>query len=594
PWTTNGPDLKPPLPLSRTSSGALGTAAWPAALHGISSSPLGERRFTRMRSDAMKSIGLRAPGANPLVQLSLVGFSINDPGFFALQATFKDAKFLAGQDALTPLLDLTARDLRVVPGPATLLLQRANSVGFQWDVEQQVFRDEYGTMGLSEVLQRLVFRWQNQVQHSLTRQPTFEGMEDMEPHLTNLVAGQVPALTRGLLRLSLNGTFFTNNALKRAGQADSPFCDFCGCLDSIRHRLLDCPFFQDCRRECRLDQAQLEGLPAAQLLHAWAPRPPSLDEFRRRLIDTEGNPVDFHPFPVLEGYHLFVDGSCLRPTTRPLSLASWAVIIASPVSYDMPIPLADGVVPGLLQSAFRAELCAMVSALLFCVRVAKRTWIWSDCQGVVRRVRSFLEGSWTPCVRTRHADLWLRILPHQEILARLIVVCKVTSHLQPDLETTFGDEWCSYYNNQVDRAAEQAQSARGSDFLNLWQGLCEDWDRFFSVAKEVAALHVRVGHKATRNKVSRDNETPQPAPQPDWVGSLGRLGQENEAALANKYGSDFIRDLRTWAGLLDDPAAPVKWVKLGSIPLRMRADHWHEIEVFLAQQLPQRAISGHR
>ena len=83
---------------------ALGTAAWPAALHGISVSPLGDRHFVQLRSNAMKAIGLRAPGANPMVQLSLVGHSVNDPQFYALQSTFRDAKFLAGKEALSPLL----------------------------------------------------------------------------------------------------------------------------------------------------------------------------------------------------------------------------------------------------------------------------------------------------------------------------------------------------------------------------------------------------------------------------------------------------------------------------------------------------------
>ena len=86
-----------------------------------------------MRSDAMKALKLRAPGANPAIHLSLVGHPISDPQFFALQSTFRDAKFLARPQVMAPLLTAAVHETRKVPGPCTLLLQRANEVGIAWD-----------------------------------------------------------------------------------------------------------------------------------------------------------------------------------------------------------------------------------------------------------------------------------------------------------------------------------------------------------------------------------------------------------------------------------------------------------------------------
>ena len=544
---------------------ALSTAAWPAALHAISASPLGERHFIKLRSDAMKAIGLRAPGANPMIQLSLVGHAINDPQFYALQSTFRDAKFLAGREVMAPLLTAAVCDLRKVPGPCTILLQRANEVGIAWDQASEAFVDSLGRLDVwrlswPEVLQRLVFAWQDRVKQAFASRPTFEGLESTDPHLTTLVLGKLPAPARALVRLSLNGTFFTNNALRHAGQADQDTCDFCGRADSIRHRLLDCPYFEGCRESCHLTRTDLEALPACQLQHGWAQCPANLQVVRAALSQLPVSLRSFHPFPDLPEYHVFVDGSCLRPSVPHLRLASWAALIAEPGGFGDPFPLSDGLVPGLLQSAFRAELCAMVSALLFCAEVRRKVYIWSDCLGVVRKVRRFLEGSWVPGERTRHADLWKILIPHQETLAAFCSVCKVTAHLEPEHQLGVGDEWCAYFNNLVDRAAERAQTARDMDFWNAWTRLCQSWEQERFVAGEVIALHVRVGHLATRSRVDRTHTDLQPLPPPDWTGTLGVLSEAGAHALARRYGQSYVRDLVEWSVFLVDANAPVRWI----------------------------------
>ena len=544
---------------------ALSTAAWPAALHGISASPLGERHFVKMRSDAMKAIGLRAPGANPMLQLSLGGHSINDPQFYALLSTFEDAKFLAGHDAVSPLLTSAVQEERKVPGPATVLLQRANEIGIAWSPDHEAFEDSLGrfdlwTLSWPEVVQRHLLAWQDWVQQRHACRHTFEGLDRTDPHLTALVLKKLPPPARALVRLSLNGTFFTNNALRHVGLADHSTCDFCGQQDSIRHRLLECSFFHACRQSCSLAVVDLEALPPAQLLHGWAGKSPTLHVVRRMLCDLSLDLQAVHPFPDLPEYHVFVDGSCLYPDAPPLRLASWAAILAMPGGSGQTVPLSDGLVPGLLQSAFRAELCAVLSALLFCVLVQRQVFIWSDCLGVVRRVRRFLEGSWVPGERTRHSDLWRILIPHQEILARFCVVCKVTSHLDPDLEMSAGDEWCAFHNNSVDVAASRAQQSRSGSFWRAWSRLVQEWERERFVAAEVIALHVRVGHLATRNRVRRADMEVQHAPTPDWTGSLGFLNDGDASWLATKYGRQYIQDMVAWSAYLNVEGAPVRWV----------------------------------
>ncbi|CAE7714215.1 unnamed protein product [Symbiodinium pilosum] len=545
--------------------GALSSAAWPAAFHAVSAVSVGNCHFVRLRSAAIFGLGLRAPGANPMLQLSLTGHPLSDPEFFVLQSSFRDAKFLAGPEALTPLLDQAACATGPPHGPAALLLARANSVGIYWDVAESAFCDNWGQIYLWEIswpelLDRLARMWQIRVQHQLSTRHTFAGLESCDPLLTRVAFKSFPRSTQGLLRVSMNGTFFTCDALCHAGQADSPNCSFCGASDSIRHRLLECPHFQNERDACEMDRHQLLELAPAQLLHCWAPSFPGMDSLRIALAALPFHFQDFHPHPEWNAYHLFVDGSCLRLDAPALRLASWAVTIAPLGDFAPPVPVADGLVPGLLQSAYRAELCAMVSALLFAVRKARRVWIWSDCLGVVSKVRRWLQGSWRPTQRTRHFDLWRCILPYLLDLQPLVHVCKVTSHLDPALEATVGDEWCAYRNNQVDSAAANAQLARESSFWEIWEAFCSHWDREVRIAKDVMALHVRVGHKAVVTRQPLVFSTPATEAIPCELADLGHFSMERGQKLLRRYGEAAIRKLEQWSALLRSQEEPVRWV----------------------------------
>jgi len=78
---------------------------------------------------------------------------------------------------------------------------------------------------------------------------------------------------------------------------------------------------------------------------------------------------------------LFTDGACLLPHEPPLRLAAWAVTIGrldwNTLDHHV---LAAGPLPGLHQTAFRAELYAAAVALEWASTQACEMRIWSDCQ----------------------------------------------------------------------------------------------------------------------------------------------------------------------------------------------------------------------
>ena len=545
---------------------ALSVAAWPAALHAVSAVSVGECHFRSLRSSAMKAVGLKAPGASPLLQLSLIEYPTADPFFFALRSSFFDACALAGEAALAPLLDLAVDQTRTCPGPAGVLLVRANAAAIAWDVAAQTFVDSLGPLpawrlSSSELQLRLARSWQQVVQDRLSHRQSFLGLDTADPHLTRLLLKSFPLPERNLLVLSLNGTFFTNDSLQHVGSDCDPACPFCGVRDSVKHRILHCDHFADCRRQCQLSDVTLRALPEAQQLHAWAIQLPGLTAVQQILVQL---PLDFHsfaPFPDLADYDIFTDGSCLQPNVPALRLASWASCLALPGFPARSLRLCRGLVPGLLQSAFRGEVCAVVSAALFCWRVRKPVRVWCDCLGVVLRLRSLLEGSWRPGPRSKHADLWTLVLNILDGVSPLLSIHKVASHLDPLAEESFSDEWCAEHNNFVDAEAAAAQELRSLEFWGLWQQLQRDHQREWHVAREVMKLHVAIGQRATRTRPVLVPRLLQPVSLPGTPPfSFGDLSPDGRAKLAHRYSSRFLDAFEAWAGQIGQEPNTFRWV----------------------------------
>ena len=129
--------------------------------------------------------------------------------------------------------------------------------------------------------------------------------------------------------------------------------------------------------------------------------------------------------------------------------AAWAVTraIGGPGDLRHDLILA-GHVRGLEESAFRAELTALVHALRWARSSGFSVRLWSDCPGVVRGFRRLQSGQ--PLRRNRaHTDLWLQI---SDVLADweggVIKIVKVVSHCavggaQDPLEAwAWRQRWC--------------------------------------------------------------------------------------------------------------------------------------------------------
>ena len=208
-------------------------------------------------------------------------------------------------------------------------------------------------------------------------------------------------------------------------------CLFCSCSDSRFHRFWQCERFHHLRRHVfPEDLAHVVELPEAlTLVGVYS---------QRRLMS--GMPTwPQHAGPV----DLFTDGSCHNQHSVASRSAGWSVIFASTqVVHDFSdaTVLDSGVLPGLLQSAVRADFFAIMRALHLAKSHPGLVRLWSDCSSVVRRVRRLLAGHQVR-FNSAHADLWQEVALMLPERVGPTEITHVSAH-QPLHGATVFQEWC--------------------------------------------------------------------------------------------------------------------------------------------------------
>ena len=391
---------------------ALSVSAWPRGLHGVSGVSLGRQHICNLRSGAMYGLAWDRPGANPLLHLSLISYPTSDPEFYAIRQTVLDLRQYTDRHEAAPLItEVVACPGRRPPGPIGVLLERVAMLNWTWDATAETFYDVLcpfclWDVAIQELELHLVIGWQQHVASLVQERPRFGGLVDVDPLLTRELCKERPGPEQALLQVALGGSFFTEDKLCHFEEGGVPFCRFCGAVDGVRHRVWECPGLESAREQALTPGTpDLAFLPECQLLHAWAMRPAKQFELWRALSILPGSIPPFEMPAPRCAYDLFTDGTCLLPTQPQVRLAAWAVTLAREDSMP-PFVLNSGLLPGLIQTSFRAEIFAVLAAVRFCRLVGTPVRIWCDCLGVVRRVRKLLSGSCNVPGNSKNGDLW--------------------------------------------------------------------------------------------------------------------------------------------------------------------------------------------
>eukprot|EP00435_Cladocopium_sp_Y103_P016651 s1710_g4.t1 len=550
---------------------AIHSAAWPKGLHAIAATTVALAQFHGLRTGAMKGLSADGAGCNAFVHLGLVHVPSTDPHFWAILSTLRLVRSCANHDEVRcAMLDVSyGRSVCPDNSVTVTLLTRLHLLS--WHVTPSGrCRDDLGEFCIFEAsFAELEFRaslaWLRIVGAQVVHRPGFQHLDRCDPYHTRGWLLKLPACDAALFRKILNGAHITQDGKKYCQEASDDLCPFCGSSDSRFHRFWICPHFAACREGLSPDTAKLiPALPEFLTCYGWSMRPWTQNRWWTYFAQLQA-PAEVVCPPQSDVVHLFTDGSCFNQHLPGQRFAAWSVVVAGwqPDNSDSFV-LDTGPLPGLLQSAYRAEIFAILRAVRSARSHRLRIMLWTDCASVQTRMHSILAGV-RPGVNCPHSDLWLAVFfAVHDLPPGFVSVTKVQAHQDAGGHSPLED-WCFCHNRLADRSAVRANFARSHSFWQLYHDHVQACHIAYTLSTEVQMVLLQVSRAAVN---AEDNELAvepsEPVFQPDrppveaWTG----LRPFSLPALAARwYGQAMVCKLLSWWWFtLDGVAEPCRWV----------------------------------
>ena len=280
---------------------------------------------------------------------------------------------------------------------------------------------------------------------------------------------------QGILWRVMNGSVLSNDMAFHWSDDGSCVCQFCGFEDTIRHRLWDCPATASFRGQLPVDfVARVLAFESAFSCHGWVQQSPCLISWYRMLCEIPSAVFGFCPLPEGGIVDLFTDGSCLWPSEPLFRVASWSVVLMSPLSMNPTQAQAQVLfaqaLPGFRQTPARAELMAIYQALRAVLRAGVWARIWTDCEVVWRKYHAYVVAREPVKATAADSDLWENVVHIADQLGPgRVQLVKVPAHEVPEADETAFDTWLRIGNHVADRAADSANKQRPAAFWDLWE-----------------------------------------------------------------------------------------------------------------------------
>lgn len=538
---------------------SLYVCAWPNLFYGISTVTLGNNHFLKLRTLATKSLNVHQMGSNPALQLSCVCHPLTDPEFYCVHATILSFRDFCTPDLAQHTLEAILRTGATTPGPCKSFLQAIHKLAWQWiggdaclDQDQlpiHILRCPRG-----ELSERIMLAWQQRILSQVAMErTTMSGLYNMDAKLTKELYRQQPAEHQGLLRCALNGTQYTQDALHHAGKTDSADCKFCGLPDSLEHRNMHCPFFQEVR-DMFPDAAMPPDAPDATKCHGWIPKAENLHEFRRELLQIPDTTGDFcHPVDVpcnVTYADVFIDGSCVRPHDAHTRLATWGV-----VTWDgfMFVSVSSGGIIGWRQTSLRAEITAALSALKYLASQPKQGRIWVDNQQVFDMLQAWQLGYSPEIDKRRDADLWTMLrYQFKQISFQIHAIYKVRAHTIPSDQLTPEDAWATEGNHAADACAAFARATLPSALIHAVTKLVPEMQALRTFGRALHSMLVAIGLKALESKCAPEAPVMpagtgiQPHPTVELDGGIQHLAELAVDDIPKKFHVKALPAVLSW------------------------------------------------
>ena len=400
----------------------------------------------------MLALHLRKPGANPALQCALEG-PLFDPLVYAAAETVRDTRSLSAATQVTADLDfgLFNHEGREFNTLSEILCQRLRKVGFQ--VARGAFvLDRFCRFNLlqcsfPELLFRLQWTWVSVLPRMVQHRQTYYCLQHVDVLATRAAYSWFDSFDQGVLRKHMHGASITNAHAQHLSEDSCGSCLLCGFDDSTRHRLWQCPGTADLRAQLlNAFLVECQGLPSVVMEQGWTLALTLTDSWYQYLASVLPDVV-FQPGPSCGPIvDLFTDGSCMNPTEPALRFAAFAVVLSKPFQLDFNsswfYPVAAQPLSGVLQTAYRAELRAVIVALQFARRHRVCARIWTDCLNVLHAFQTHVVNGLRIQPNGRNADLLCELVDCAEQLGLAnVAVLKVPAHEDRSSYLTLNGGW---------------------------------------------------------------------------------------------------------------------------------------------------------
>ncbi|OLQ12995.1 LINE-1 reverse transcriptase-like [Symbiodinium microadriaticum] len=526
---------------------------WSIALHGISGVPASADLLQRLRTQAVRALKAAPAGASPALRLGLSRPMTADPGFYQLWACLttlrrmclKQPRVLQQWQSF-----MVHYDGRLLPGPFSKILTVLNEILWVVGVPP-FFLDEEGLQHNMLLLPKQALRclaeraWLQHLARTHCVRLDMIDLVGLDVSLARLDAASFCPRVAARVSALQSGALMFGDAQSRFDMTQSGLCPMCRVADTKEHRLRFCARFSAQRQPHRAVVALWQHLPRCLTHHLLPPANAHTVQLRSLLHQLPDATLTFVSLPNdTARQHLFTDGACTQYASSELALAAWGVVNASSGSV-----VAMGQLPGIWQSAPRAELTAVLSAVCWTSRNSATTAIWCDAYRIAEGLRLLLGGT-PPDAGWSNLDLWERIwLWVQELRPRQLCVHHVPSHLDPELCEDDFEIWVATWNQYADTVAGLANLNRSGLLSEVHHHAVEYFQATAKHLRSLRALYLAIAD------ASEDEGQRHEGPSPEWDDDIScedlPLGSARDLAIADQLPVNWQAQLRDRLGTLD-------------------------------------------
>lgn len=498
-------------------------SVYPAAFHGCEIRPISPDLLQDFRSKATSALLGDSHSASPVIAL-LCTTRILDPEYYTIERTLLVARtFLlmtseAEQSLFFQVASQFQGTLHKVRGPASAFSFCLKQLGWQIDRHGMVFMQGSLQFPLIEISAQRITRllaqaWRNKLVITHTLRQKWFGLPDISHEDTRAVLKQFDCNQRRFLLRLISGGLQTGQQKSKwkehNGENNCNQCEFCDGVDTMSHRLLECPIGDSVRSKytSTLHELDLEGFLLAEF--PVVPVMPSyevlqhmhfhciLPSFPENFLHLVNSRIDSNT-----ELHWFTDGSCQCPHVPSVRFSGFHIALDLCDNHSERMHFATeymctGNIPSIVpvisartpgeQDILRAEMYAIAIIIM----QAKYGVIHCDSQVAIHHFTCMMGASHpSQFMSLDHFDIlywvWKSGTYHRITFQKV----KAHQHIE-DIPNLLDKYWC-IGNKLADEGAQNAACRLGTTFVEELQHHKQMVLKHRTLLKQVFLLHLEL------------------------------------------------------------------------------------------------------